>query len=75
MPLPAIWQKSSYSSGGERENCVELGRGPSTIHIRESDAPAIILTLTPHRLAALIRTVKAGTLDIRSSPHARHHLG
>ncbi|UQI48258.1 DUF397 domain-containing protein [Streptomyces sp. HU2014] len=60
---PAVWQKSSYSSGCEDENCVEVGRSSATIHLRESDTSATVLTLTPHRLAGLIRTVKAGVHD------------
>ncbi|MBB5119633.1 hypothetical protein AF335_28020 [Streptomyces eurocidicus] len=63
MFLPIVWQKSSHSSGCDAENCVELGLAPATVHLRESEAPATVLTFSPHRLACLIRAVKAGTHD------------
>jgi len=55
-----VWQKSSFSTGGEGE-CVELAAattGPH-IHLRESDHPHHIATLTPHTLAALLHAVKS----------------
>ncbi|MBT2384838.1 DUF397 domain-containing protein [Streptomyces sp. ISL-11] len=63
MSTPITWQKSSYSSGGEPENCIEIGGFPSATHLRESETPHTTLPLTPHRLAGLIRTLQAGTLD------------
>ncbi|WP_155054771.1 DUF397 domain-containing protein [Streptomyces blattellae] len=53
-----VWQKSSFSTGGEGE-CVELAApSPSRIHLRESDHPHEIATTTPHALAALLHAVK-----------------
>ncbi|MBK3580134.1 DUF397 domain-containing protein [Streptomyces sp. MBT65] len=55
-----VWQKSSFSTGGEGE-CVELAAtapGPH-IHLRESDHPDHIATLTPHTLATLLHTLKS----------------
>jgi len=55
-----VWQKSSFSTGGEGE-CLELAAaatGPH-IHLRESDHPHHIATLAPHTLAALLHTVKS----------------
>ncbi|MEV7197443.1 DUF397 domain-containing protein [Streptomyces sp. NPDC093510] len=52
------WQKSTYS--GDSSNCVYISAPtPATIRLRESDAPETILTTTPGRLHALIRTLKA----------------
>ncbi|MFI9200434.1 DUF397 domain-containing protein [Streptomyces sp. NPDC053048] len=55
-------QKSSYS--GEGDACVYVNAAAAgTIHLRESDAPDVILTTTPQRLRPLISGIKAGTLD------------
>ncbi|MGX9887172.1 DUF397 domain-containing protein [Streptomyces sp. NPDC002276] len=51
------WQKSTYS--GDASNCVNIAATtPDTIHLRESDAPDVILTTTTERLRHLIRTLK-----------------
>ncbi|WP_407287272.1 DUF397 domain-containing protein [Streptomyces sp. BP-8] len=34
-----MWTKSSYSSGNERDDCIEIAATPSTIHIRDSKNP------------------------------------
>lgn len=53
------WQKSTYSA--EAANCVYVAAPTSdTIHLREGDAPDVILRTTPDRMRELIRTVKAG---------------
>ncbi|MCQ8832508.1 DUF397 domain-containing protein [Streptomyces malaysiensis] len=57
------WRKSSFSGPGETNDCVELATAGGEIRLRESDAPADILTTTPGRLGTFIRAVKAGTLD------------
>ncbi|MFI6404186.1 DUF397 domain-containing protein [Streptomyces sp. NPDC050548] len=52
------WQKSTYS--GDASNCVNIAATtPDTIHLRESDAPDVILTTTAERLRHLIRTLKS----------------
>ncbi|MDX3532717.1 DUF397 domain-containing protein, partial [Streptomyces sp. ID05-39B] len=33
------WQKSSFSGGGEGNDCLELASSPTRIHLRESDTP------------------------------------
>ncbi|QIY96102.1 DUF397 domain-containing protein [Streptomyces sp. S1D4-11] len=55
-----VWQKSSFSGGGEGE-CVEPAATPESdhIHLRESDQPHEIATTTPHALAALIGAIKS----------------
>ncbi len=52
------WQKSSFS-GGPESNCLYLATTPhGTIHLRESDAPDVILATAPESLAALLRHVR-----------------
>ncbi|MDJ0466360.1 DUF397 domain-containing protein [Streptomyces sp. H27-C3] len=51
------WQKSTFS--GDQANCVYVAPAPDgTIRLRESDDPDVILTTTPHALAALIRATQ-----------------
>jgi hypothetical protein len=51
------WQKSTYS--GDSSNCVYVAAVPSgAIHLRESDAPEVILTTTAAALRSLIRTLE-----------------
>ncbi|MGW2044897.1 DUF397 domain-containing protein [Streptomyces sp. NPDC001858] len=59
-PIPirrtAHWQKSSFS-GVDGEDCVELAHAGSRLLLRESDAPGIVLAVSPMSLLALIRQV------------------
>jgi hypothetical protein len=59
-----VWQKSSFSTGGEGE-CVELAATQTSSHIllRESDNPHDIAATTPRALANLLHAVKAGNLS------------
>ncbi|MCX4762366.1 DUF397 domain-containing protein [Streptomyces sp. NBC_01275] len=58
-----VWQKSSFSTGGEGE-CVELAApSPGYLHLRESDRPQEIATPTPRALAHLLHALKAGPLS------------
>jgi hypothetical protein len=58
-----VWQKSSFSTGGEGE-CLELAATPpERIHLRESDRPYEVATATPHALARLVHAVKTGSLS------------
>lgn len=59
------WQKSSFSGGAEGNACVELAVSPTTLHLRESDAPEAVLTLAPTALHALLTAVKG---DSPSAP-------
>ncbi|MFE9679679.1 DUF397 domain-containing protein [Streptomyces sp. NPDC006259] len=60
-PVAALhWQKSSFSGGGEGNDCLELASSPTRIHLRESDTPATTLTTTPAALAQLLRGIRAG---------------
>lgn len=63
MPPQLVWQKSSFSTGGEGE-CVELAAAPpDRIHLRESDRPNEIATATPRALAHLLHTIKGERLS------------
>ncbi|MER5752267.1 DUF397 domain-containing protein [Streptomyces sp. NPDC002088] len=61
------WQKSTFSGGGEGNTCVELAATltPTTLHLRESDTPATVLTTTPTPLAHLLHAIRTGTLPER----------
>lgn len=48
------WQKSSYSGGGDGDECVELARHDGTLLLRESDDPTRILSVSRESLAALL---------------------
>ncbi|MBA2945177.1 DUF397 domain-containing protein [Streptomyces himalayensis] len=55
------WQKSSFS-GGPQGDCVYVAAAPdSTIHLRESDTPDVVLHTTPAGLAALLHHLRAGS--------------
>ncbi|MFF4606156.1 DUF397 domain-containing protein [Streptomyces sp. NPDC001339] len=57
------WQKSSFSNGGNPDNCIELAPTDGAILMRESDDPNVIVTTTPAKLRAFIQGVKAGEFD------------
>ncbi|MFJ9813702.1 DUF397 domain-containing protein [Streptomyces sp. NPDC101151] len=40
MIAPALWKKSSFSGGGEGNDCVEIAHLDTHISIRDSKAPA-----------------------------------
>ncbi|MBK3566918.1 DUF397 domain-containing protein [Streptomyces sp. MBT62] len=57
MPRALRWQKSSYSAGTDDTNCLEIAAAP-TLHLRESDEPATLLTPAPAALNALLTALK-----------------
>jgi hypothetical protein len=59
IELAGTWQKSSFSGDGNA--CLELATTPTTLHLRESDAPTTHLTTTPTALAALLDGIRSGT--------------
>ncbi|MFE6159173.1 DUF397 domain-containing protein [Streptomyces sp. NPDC056486] len=60
------WQKSSFSSEGS--NCVELATAPDdSTHLRESDEPAINLTLRTASLTSLLRAIRQGAIEGREA--------
>ncbi|MER6090088.1 DUF397 domain-containing protein [Streptomyces bluensis] len=54
------WQKSSFSGGGDGDECVELAHTDATLLLRESDAPTRILPVPATALAALLRNPPLG---------------
>jgi hypothetical protein len=40
MTTPGTWRKSSYSGGGDGNNCVEISTHPTHTAIRDSKTPA-----------------------------------
>ncbi|MFI6039414.1 DUF397 domain-containing protein [Streptomyces sp. NPDC051315] len=55
------WQKSSFSGSGDGNNCLELAATPTTLHLRESDTPATVLTTTPAAVAHLLAGIRVDT--------------
>ncbi|MFF3730050.1 DUF397 domain-containing protein [Streptomyces sp. NPDC002476] len=56
------WQKSSFSGGGDGNDCVELAIDGDQMRLRESDDPRTELVVTSLELAQLLRGVKGGRL-------------
>ena len=52
------WQKSSFSGGGDADDCVEVAACQDAVLLRESDEPGTMITTTATGLAALIRHVR-----------------
>lgn len=60
-----IWQKSSYSTGGQGE-CVEVAADAAgLVHLRESDRPEQSAITTSTALAALLDAIKSNRLSPR----------
>lgn len=60
MASDIAWQKSSFSGGGEGNNCVELTAGRAgTIVLRESHSPHEVITTSPGALSDLICHLKS----------------
>jgi hypothetical protein len=55
------WQKSTFSSGSDGANCVELAAAKEELLLRESDDPTRILTVTRDGLAALLLQIRGRT--------------
>ncbi|MER5899057.1 DUF397 domain-containing protein [Streptomyces mirabilis] len=53
------WQKSTFSSGSDGSNCVELAHRDGTLLLRESDDPDRILPVSPVSLVALLTRIRA----------------
>jgi hypothetical protein len=58
MRAARVWQKSSFSGNEDAPNCIELAAGEGVVLLRESDAPAHVLTARREALAALIRQLR-----------------
>jgi hypothetical protein len=52
------WFKSSYSSSGDGNDCVEVATAPGTVHVRDSKDPdGSRLAITPHAWADFVTYV------------------
>jgi hypothetical protein len=57
---PDNWRKSSYSGGGDGNNCLEIAYGGKCIAVRDSKAPACgILCFPTEAFTTFIETLKA----------------
>ncbi|WP_033282116.1 DUF397 domain-containing protein [Streptomyces sp. NRRL F-525] len=54
------WQKSSYS-GSADNNCVELAASDTTLALRESDNPTVVLRTHRPQLTALLGHIRTTT--------------
>ncbi|MFD4502410.1 DUF397 domain-containing protein [Streptomyces sp. NPDC058457] len=56
------WRKSTYSSGGDGDTCVEIATLPTRIAIRDSKAPTrATLSFPAPAFAALVDHLKAAS--------------
>ena len=60
------WQKSSFSGGSDGNNCLELTSTPTSLHLRESDTPSMVLTTTVTALANLLEGIRTD-VGVRAS--------
>jgi hypothetical protein len=59
MDIPGDWRKSSYSGGGDGNNCVEIAPTPTHISIRDSKDPAAgTLTVPAGSFVAFVEALK-----------------
>lgn len=60
MTTPAQWRKSSFSGGGEGNDCVEIADLHTRVAIRDSKAPTHgTLSFPPGTFTTFIETLKA----------------
>nr|WSZ15008.1 DUF397 domain-containing protein [Streptomyces canus] len=60
MPTPDIWQKSSYSGGGDGNACVEIATHSTHIAIRDSKTPTgATLAFPPGTFTAFLEALKS----------------
>jgi hypothetical protein len=59
VTIPDVWRKSSYSGGGDGNNCVEVAACSTHIAIRDSKAPTrATLTLPTEAFTTFIEALK-----------------
>ncbi|MFL9656217.1 DUF397 domain-containing protein [Streptomyces sp. PB17] len=59
MSTPDNWRKSSYSGGGDGNNCVEIATSTTHVAVRDSKAPARApLTFPPEAFAPFLDALK-----------------
>jgi hypothetical protein len=60
MTTPDNWRKSSYSGGGDGNECVEIATTPTHTAVRDSKAPArATLTFPAGAFAAFVAELKS----------------
>ncbi|MEV8125312.1 DUF397 domain-containing protein [Streptomyces sp. NPDC085944] len=60
MTTPDNWRKSSYSGGGDGNNCVEIATSPTHVAVRDSKDPApAILTVPVEAFAPFLDALKS----------------
>ncbi|MEU9241557.1 DUF397 domain-containing protein [Streptomyces sp. NPDC048385] len=74
MPIPGLWHKSSYSSFGDGDSCVEIANSPTRISVRDSKDPtAGTLAFPPASFVSFVEALKdAGAV---TTPSARVRCG
>lgn len=69
MTTPTQWRKSSFSGGGEGNDCVEIANACPRIAIRDSKAPArATLTFSAGAFTAFVDALKSHS--VHSAPSA-----
>lgn len=69
MTIPDTWRKSSYSGGGDGNECVEIANSPTHTAVRDSKTPTTrTLTFPASAYAPFIESLKSHT---RSSARPR----
>ncbi|WP_323183668.1 DUF397 domain-containing protein [Streptomyces prunicolor] len=53
------WQKSSFSGGGDGNECVELAQSHDSLFLRESDDPDRALHVAPSSLVGVVQWQKS----------------
>ncbi|MFF4470989.1 DUF397 domain-containing protein [Streptomyces sp. NPDC001599] len=60
MSTPDTWRKSSYSGGGDGNNCVEVSTSTTHVAVRDSKAPArAILAFPAETFTSFLDALKA----------------
>lgn len=47
MDIPSNWRKSSFSDGGDGNDCVEIANAPTHVAVRDTKAPADRILIFP----------------------------
>ncbi|MGV4982550.1 DUF397 domain-containing protein [Streptomyces sp. NRAIS4] len=68
MTTPDNWRKSSYSGGGDGNNCVEIAPRPTHIAIRDSKDPtAGTLSFPAEAFTPFIQALKGARYPLRTA--------
>ncbi|KAF2779999.1 MULTISPECIES: DUF397 domain-containing protein [unclassified Streptomyces] len=65
MSNPDTWRKSSYSGGGDGNNCVEISASTTYVAVRDSKAPAYgTLTLPTEAFVTFVGGIKSAEEEL-----------